>query len=296
MSPVAPFFSDWLYKNLSDGIRKNTDGSSGEYAAESVHLSHWPIYSENDIDISLNESMQLAQDISSMILSLRKKVNINVRQPLQKVLIPILDDQFEAKVERVKPLILSETNLKELTYIKDTEGFIKKKIKPNFKLLGAKVGKDMKEVAAEISSFDQHQISELEKNGEITINTGNYVIKAEEVDIIADDIPGWLVNVMGKLTVALDVNISEELRQEGLAREFINRIQNIRKDKGFEVTDRIKVRIAENEFIKDSINNNLDYICAEILADSLEFVDSLTIKERVEINEKEINISIEKAN
>ena len=296
MSPVAPFFSDWLYKNLSDGIRENTDGSSSEYAAESVHLSNWPSYSENDIDLSLNESMQLAQDISSMILSLRKKVNINVRQPLQKVLIPILDDQFEAKVERVKPLILSETNLKELTYIKDTEGFIKKKIKPNFKLLGAKVGKDMKEVAAEISSFDQHQISELEKNGEITINTGNYVIKAEEVDIIADDIPGWLVNVMGKLTVALDVNISEELRQEGMAREFINRIQNLRKEKGFEVTDRIRVRIAENEFIKDSINNNLDYICAEILADSLEFVDSLTIKERVEINEKEINISIEKAN
>ncbi len=291
MSPIAPFFSDWLYKNLSDGIRNG----SANYNAESVHLSTWPTYTENDIDLSLNESMQLAQDISSMILSLRKKVNINVRQPLQKVLIPILDDQFEAKVERVKSLILSETNLKELTYIKDTEGFIKKKIKPNFKLLGAKVGKDMKEVAAEISSFDQHQISELEKNGEITLKTGAYVIKAEEVDIIADDIPGWLVNVMGKLTVALDVNISEELRQEGLAREFINRIQNLRKEKGFEVTDRIRVRIAENEFIKDSINNNLDYICAEILADSLEFVDSLTIKERVEINEKEINISIEKA-
>lgn len=295
MSPIAPFFSDWLYKNLSDGIRNNRVADNSELTESSVHLSAWPKANELLIDKELNESMRLAQDISSMILSLRKKVNINVRQPLQKVLIPVLDDQFVDKVERVKSLILSETNLKELTYLKDTEGFIKKKIKPNFKLLGAKVGKDMKEVAAEIASFGQEQISEIEKSGQITLKTGSYTITVNEVEIIADDIPGWLVNVMGNLTVALDVNISEELRQEGIAREFINRIQNLRKDKGFEVTDRIKVRVAENEFIKDSLNNNLDYICAEILADTLEFADSLTIKERVEINEKEINISIEKA-
>jgi len=245
--------------------------------------------------LSLNESMQLAQNISSMILSLRKKVNINVRQPLQKVLIPILDDQFESKVERVKSLILSETNIKELTYLKDTEGFIKKKIKPNFKMLGAKVGKDMKEVAAEIAQFGQEEISSLEKEGKYILKTGSHELLLEEVEIIADDIPGWLVNVMGTLTVALDVNISEELRQEGIAREFVNRIQNLRKDKGFEVTDRINVVVAENEFIKGSINNNLNYICAEILANKLEFVQDLTINERVEINEKEIYISIEKA-
>jgi isoleucyl-tRNA synthetase len=239
--------------------------------------------------------MKLAQDISSMILSLRKKVNINVRQPLQKVLIPILDDQFEAKVERVKSLILSETNIKELTYLKDTEGFIKKKIKPNFKLLGAKVGKDMKEVAAEIAAFNQESILLLEKVGQITLKTGGYELLIDEVEIIADDIPGWLVNVMGSLTVALDVNISEELRLEGIAREFVNRIQNLRKDKGFEVTDRINVVVAENEFIKEAINHNLNYICAEILANNLEFASTLTTKERVEINEKEIYISIEKA-
>ena len=296
MSPVAPFFSDWMYKNLTDGLRSKAVEKNTSLKEESVHLSTWPKAIDENIDLGLNESMRLAQDISSMILSLRKKVNINVRQPLQKVLIPVLDDKFANKVDRVKTLILSETNLKELTYLTDTEGFIKKKIKPNFKLLGAKVGKDMKEVAAEIAGFGQEEIAELEKNGQITLKTAGFIISTSEVEIIADDIPGWLVNVMGNLTVALDVNISESLRQEGIAREFINRIQNLRKEKGFEVTDRINVRVTENEFIKDSLNNNLDYICAEILADTLVFADSLTIKERVEINEKEINISIEKAN
>lgn len=295
MSPVAPFFADWMYKNLTDGIRVKAKENNTSLQEQSIHLSSWTKANETLIDLGLNESMQLAQNISSMILSLRKKVNINVRQPLQKVLIPILDEQFETKVERVKSLILSETNIKELTYLKDTEGFIKKKIKPNFKLLGAKVGKDMKEVAAEIGAFGQEEISSLEKQGRITLKTGSYELLAEEVEIIADDIPGWLVNVMGNLTVALDVNISEELREEGIAREFVNRIQNIRKDKGFEVTDRINVVVAENEFIKGSINNNLNYICAEILANKLEFVQDLITNEKVEINEKEINISIEKA-
>jgi isoleucyl-tRNA synthetase len=295
MSPIAPFFSDWMYKNLTDGIRAKSIQFNTALKEESIHLSNWSNSNESLIEVGLNESMKLAQDISSMILSLRKKVNINVRQPLQKVLIPILDDQFEAKVERVKSLILSETNIKELTYLKDTEGFIKKKIKPNFKLLGAKVGKDMKEVAAEIAAFNQESILLLEKVGQITLKTGGYELLIDEVEIIADDIPGWLVNVMGSLTVALDVNISEELRLEGIAREFVNRIQNLRKDKGFEVTDRINVVVAENEFIKEAINHNLNYICAEILANNLEFASTLTTKERVEINEKEIYISIEKA-
>ncbi len=295
MSPIAPFFSDWMYKNLTDGIRAKSIQFNTSLKEESIHLSTWANSDESLIEVGLNESMKLAQDISSMILSLRKKVNINVRQPLQKVLIPILDEQFEAKVERVKSLILSETNIKELTYLKDTEGFIKKKIKPNFKLLGAKVGKDMKEVAAEIATFNQENILLLEKEGQITLKTGGYELLIDEVEIIADDIPGWLVNVMGSLTVALDVNISEELRLEGIAREFVNRIQNLRKDKGFEVTDRINVVVAENEFIKEAINHNLNYICAEILANNLEFASTLTTKERVEINEKEIYISIEKA-
>lgn len=281
MSPVAPFFADWMYKNLSNNV--------------SVHLSNWPKANDALIEESLNESMQLAQDISSMILSLRKKVSINVRQPLQKVLIPVLDENFANKVERVKALILSETNIKEVEYIKDTEGFIKKKVKPNFKLLGAKVGKDMKDVAAEITAFGPDKISELEKNGRIVLSTGAYEILTSDVEILADDIPGWLVNVMGKLTVALDVTLTEELKMEGIAREFINRVQNLRKDKDFEVTDRIKVLVAENEFIKEAINQNLNYICAEILADQLSFDNELTNKERVEINEKEIHIGIEKS-
>lgn len=282
MSPVAPFFADWMFKNLTK--------------EQSVHLSNWPKVNTSAVEESLNESMQLAQDISSMILSLRKKVSINVRQPLQKVLIPILDANFAEKVERVKTLILTETNIKEIEYLKDTEGFIKKKVKPNFKLLGAKVGKDMKEVASEIQSLSAEEISKLEKSGRIVLKTGNYEILSSEVEILADDIPGWLVNVMGKLTVALDVTLTEELKQEGIAREFINRVQNLRKEKDFEVTDRINVLVAENEFIKEAINNNLDYICAEILANKLEFSDELTNKERVEINEKEIYIGIEKAN
>lgn len=282
MSPVAPFFADWMFKNLTK--------------EQSVHLSDWPKVNRVAVDESLNESMQLAQDISSMILSLRKKVSINVRQPLQKVLIPVLDASFTDKVERVKSLILSETNIKEIEYIKDTEGFIKKKVKPNFKLLGAKVGKDMKEVAAEIVAMSSESISMFEKEGKIVLNTGRYEILLSEVEILADDIPGWLVNVMGKLTVALDVTITEELKQEGIAREFINRVQNLRKEKDFEVTDRINVLVAENEFIKEAINNNLNYICAEILANKLEFSNELTNKERVEINEKEIYIGIEKAN
>lgn len=282
MSPVAPFFADWMFKNLTK--------------EQSVHLSDWPKVNSSAVEESLNESMQLAQDISSMILSLRKKVSINVRQPLQKVLIPVLDASFTDKVERVKSLILSETNIKEIEYIKDTEGFIKKKVKPNFKLLGAKVGKDMKEVAAEIVAMSSESISTFEKEGKIVLNTGGYEILLSEVEILADDIPGWLVNVMGKLTVALDVTLTEELKQEGIAREFINRVQNLRKEKDFEVTDRINVLVAENEFIKEAINNNLNYICAEILANKLEFSNELTNKERVEINEKEIYIGIEKAN
>ena len=282
MSPVAPFFADWMFKNLTK--------------EQSVHLSNWPTINKSAVEESLNESMQLAQDISSMILSLRKKVSINVRQPLQKVLIPVLDAGFAEKVERVKTLILSETNIKEIEYIKDTEGFIKKKIKPNFKLLGVKVGKDMKEVAAEIVAMSSESIAAFEKEGKITLNTGSYEILLSEVEILADDIPEWLVNVMGKLTVALDVTLSEELKQEGIAREFINRVQNLRKEKEFEVTDRINVLVAENEFIKEAINNNLNYICAEILANKLEFSNELTNKERVEINEKEIYIGIEKAN
>ena len=295
MSPVAPFFAEWLYKNLTDTLREKGLSKDSKFEAQSIHLSYLTGANTGLINEGLNESMLLAQNISSMVLSLRKKVSINVRQPLSRILIPSLGKEFEVKVEAIKHLILSETNIKNIEYLTDSHGFIHKKIKPNFKALGAKVGKDMKEVAAALTALDQNQILEFEKNGQYTLENNNFVIDIADVEIVAEDIPGWLVNVMGNLTVALDVSISEELRLEGLAREIINRIQNLRKDKGFEVTDKIQVKILDNDYIKEAINKNLNYICAEILATQLSFVaGDLLNKERVEINEKEVYISIEK--
>jgi isoleucyl-tRNA synthetase len=295
MSPVAPFFAEWLYKNLTDSLREKELAANSKFKAASIHLS---LLGEANLDLineRLNESMLLAQNISSMVLSLRKKVSINVRQPLARILIPSLGKEIDAKIEDVKHLILSETNIKNIEYLTDSHGFIQKKIKPNFKALGAKVGKDMKEVAAALTALDQDQIIAFEKNGQFTLANSPYTIAIEDVEIVAEDIPGWLVNVMGKITVALDVSISEDLRLEGLAREIINRIQNLRKDKGFEVTDKISVRILDNDYIKEAINKNLNYICAEILATEMLFVaGDLLNKERVEINEKEVYISIEK--
>ncbi|QTE35927.1 isoleucine--tRNA ligase [Mucilaginibacter gossypii] len=286
MSPIAPFFADRLYCDLNAVTRKE------EF--ESVHLAYFPEYNSALVDAELEERMQLAQDISSLALSLRKKVNINVRQPLSKILLPILDKSFKLHVEEVKDLILSETNIKDIEYITDTAGFIKKKIKPNFKALGQKVGKDMKVVAEAITNFSQDDIAALEANGNIPVLDGKYEVLATDVEIIAEDVPGWQVANLGKLTVALDVTITNELKQEGISREFINRVQNIRKTKGFEVTDRINVQVSSTPAIREAVENNLSYICAEILADSITFVDNLTGGEPVTIDEQEILIAISK--
>ncbi|MFS2190183.1 isoleucine--tRNA ligase [Mucilaginibacter sp. Mucisp84] len=286
MSPIAPFFADRLYCDLNAVTRKE------EF--ESVHLAYFPEYNSALVDAELEERMQLAQDVSSLTLSLRKKVNINVRQPLSKILLPILDKSFKLHVEQVKDLILSETNIKDIEYITDTAGFIKKKIKPNFKALGQKVGKDMKVVAEAITNFSQDDIAALEANGNIPVLDGKYEVLATDVEIIAEDVPGWQVANLGKLTVALDVTITNELKQEGISREFINRVQNIRKTKGFEVTDRINVQVSSTPAIREAVENNLSYICAEILADSITFVDNLTGGEPVTIDEQEILIAISK--
>src|SRR5690606_22413625 len=238
--------------------------------------------------------MALAQDISSLTLSLRKKVGINVRQPLSKILVPVLDSTFQEKVERVKDLILSETNIKTIEFITDTTGIIKKKIKPNFKSLGAKVGKDMKIVTAAIQALGAEDIDTLEKNGTIALANTGYTIGLEDVEIIAEDVAGWQVANLGNLTVALDIHITEELKKEGIARELINRIQNLRKDKDFEVTDRIKVTISQNKAIEEAAKDNLSYICTEILADSIDFVDVVPHGDIVEINDSKLEILIEK--
>jgi len=285
MSPIAPFFAERLYTDLNSITKKE--------AFESVHLAYFPEYHADLVNTGLEERMQMAQDISSLVLSLRKKVGINVRQPLSKILLPILDKKFKGQVEQVKDLILSETNIKGIEYITDTAGFIKKKIKPNFKALGVKVGKDMKVVAEAIGNLSQDDIAKLEDNGDLLLPT-QHLINLADVEIIAEDVPGWQVANLGKLTVALDVTITDELKQEGISRELINRIQNLRKGKEFEVTDKINVRLANHPFINTAVNNNLSYICAEILADTIVLDNELSEGESVEIDGNEILIVISK--
>ncbi|MEE1945952.1 isoleucine--tRNA ligase [Pedobacter sp. KR3-3] len=287
MSPIAPFFADWLYGNL-------TAANPTQHVAKSVHLTIWNEVDSSLIDYDLNERMELAQNISSMVLSLRKKMGINVRQPLAKVLIPVLDDNFQVKVELVKDLILSETNIKEVDFIKDTAGFIKKKVKPNFKALGAKVGKDMKLVTEAITSLSQEELAQFEKEGSIAINNTPYTILLADVEIIAEDIPGWQVTNMGSLTVALDVSITNELKQEGLSRELINRIQNLRKELNFEVTDRINVSLQNAPIIAEAVQQNKAYICAEILADEIKLLENVDEGNKIVIEDVELQILIAK--
>ncbi len=286
IAPISPFFADQLYLDLNAATKKEN--------FESVHLADFPVYHTDLVDKALEERMALAQDISSLTLSLRKKTGINVRQPLSKILVPVLDSSFQEKVEKVKDLILSETNIKDIEFITDTTGIIKKKVKPNFKALGAKVGKDMKTVAAAIQGFTADQIQELENTGSIPLTGTEYVISSEDVEIIAEDVEGWQVANLGKLTVALDVHITAALKSEGMARELINRIQNLRKEKGFEVTDRINVTLSQNTEIQQAVDNNFSYICTEILADSLKFDSALANGDAIEIDGENLLLSIEK--
>jgi isoleucyl-tRNA synthetase len=280
MSPIAPFFADRLYTDLNKTTKKET--------FESVHLADFPVNQVTLVNKSLEESMQLAQDICSLVLSLRKKMGINVRQPLSRILLPILDKKFKQQVERVKDLILSETNVKEIEYITDASGFIKKKAKPNFKALGPKGGKHMKAIAEFITNMDTEALNRFETEGIVLfeIENSKFEIAITDVEIIAEDVPGWQVATLGQLTVALDVNITSELKQEGISRNFINRVQNLRKEKGFEVTDRINVRYStDSDIIIEAIKNNLSYICAEILAESVLIDNQLTEGETALIDE-----------
>lgn len=287
MSPIAPFFADWLYLNLTSG-HPNLAG------AKSVHLTLWNQANESLIDYRLNERMELAQTISSLALSLRKKTGINVRQPLAKMLIPVLDENFKMKVDSVKDLILSETNIKTIDFIEDTAGFIKKKVKPNFKALGAKIGKDMKLVSEALSKINQEELSLFEKTGSISIPNTPHVIALSDVEILAEDIPGWQVANTGNLTVALDINITEKLKQEGLSRELVNRIQNLRKELGFEVTDKIKVELESNTLIAEVVEHNKNYICGEILASEIKLINKPINGNKAVIEDMELQILISK--
>ncbi len=292
-APIAPFFMERLYSDLNS--------VTGRDKSESIHLSDFPVCNEKLIDKNLEERMELAQKISSMILSIRKKENIRVRQPLNRIQIPILDEAYKVKIEAVKDLILSEVNVKNIEFVDESSTTITKNLKLNFKTLGKKCGKHMKAVQGFATENAQAIISGIEKSGKFEIHIENEVITLdnEDVEIIPVDIPGWKVANSGQLTVALDVTISPELREEGIARELVNRIQNLRKDSNLDVTDRINVKIQRNSAINSAINNNLDYICAEILASSLELVDTVEATSGTEIElEEEIKtlISITKLN
>jgi isoleucyl-tRNA synthetase len=289
MSPVAPFFADWLYRNLTV-----TDA----YAEQSVHLTLWNEADQSLIDHDLNERMVYAQNISSMVLSLRKKSSINVRQPLAKILIPSLNGDFERKISKVADYILSETNVKHIEFITDTHGIVKKKLKPNFKSLGKKVGKDMSIVKAALENMTQDDIQRLEVDGYLNVfgsdNIQHAIDLNDDVEVFAEDIPGWQVTNMGNLTVALDVTISEELKHEGLSRELVNRIQNLRKELNFEVTDRIKVSLQNDNLIAIAVAKNKAYICAEILADEFELTDTGLAENKITIDDVELSISVTK--
>jgi len=288
MAPIAPFFADWLFLNLNSITNREK--------AASVHLADFPQVDVDCIDEELEERMQLAQDICSLVLSIRKKMNIKVRQPLQRILIPVLDKHMQVQIQQIEDLIKNEVNIKNIEYLTDTEGFIKKKLKANFKTLGARMGPKMKTVAAAINQMSQHDISTLEKNRSfaLQVNDEQVEIGIEDVDIIAEDIPGWSVANKDNLTVALDITISSELEEEGNARELVNRIQKIRKDSGLELMDRIVVDIQEYEPLKNAIIKFSDYICAEILANNINIVSDVPGGTDIEVNDVTIKVLISK--
>ncbi|MBI5856412.1 MAG: isoleucine--tRNA ligase [Sphingobacteriales bacterium] len=288
IAPISPFFSDNLFQNLN--------AVTGRHKVESVHHADYPVANAGAIDLPLEERMQLAQDASSLILSLRKKVNIKVRQPLQKVLIPVLNPSMKEQLQRVEDLIKAEVNVKEVEYLNTDNTFISKKIKPNFVALGKKLGSKMKAVSAALTELKQDEIALFEKAGQFNLPVDGepVILQIAEVEISSEDIPGWTVANKGSLTVALDVTVTPELEAEGNAREFVNRIQKIRKDSGFELTDRIEVKASAINALKDSLARFKDYICAEILADKLEFMPEIQDGTEIEINDVSLNVIVSK--
>ena len=284
MAPIAPFYADRLYKDLI--------AVTGRDNVVSVHLAKFPEYDAAMIDPELETRMQMAQDVTSMVLALRRKVNIKVRQPLQCIMVPAADAEQRARLESMKALILSEVNVKELKFVENDRAILVKKVKCNFKKLGPKFGKQMGTVTAAVAAMSQDAIAELESRGRyaLSLPTGEAVIEASDVEIISEDIPGWLVANDGRITVALDIVITEELRREGIARELVNRIQNIRKNSGFEITDRISIRLSKNSQTDNAVMEYNTYICNQVLANSLELVD--TVEDGTELDFDDFTLSV----
>ncbi len=288
IAPISPFFADWLFQNLNR--------VTGRSEFSSVHFTDFPDIKNAAIDIDLEERMKLAQDASSLILSIRKKINIKVRQPLKKVLIPVSNPNMRAQLEKVGDLIRTEVNIKEIEYLDANNEFIHKKIKPNFILLGKKLGAKMKAVSAALATFTQQDINKLEREGMVQIPIAGELleISLEEVEISSEDLPGWMVANKGFLTVALDVTVTPDLEREGNARELVNRIQKIRKDQEFELTDRISVQIGGAQTLEETIREFNYYICAEILADKLDLVADLTNGTLIEVNDVPLTVFVTK--
>ena len=288
MAPIAPFYADRLYMDLI--------GVTGRDNVVSVHLAKFPVADESLINKELEARMQMAQDVTSMVLALRRKVNIKVRQPLQCIMIPVVDEDQKRHIEAVKDLIMSEVNVKEIQFVEGASGVLVKKVKCDFKKLGPKFGKQMKAVAAAVAGMSQEDIAQFEKNGSFTfsLDSGEAVVEVADVEIFSEDIPGWLVANEGKLTVALEVTVTDELRREGIARELVNRIQNIRKSSGFEITDKINITLSKNPNTDDAVNEYNSYICNQVLGNSLTLVDEVADGTELNFDDFSLFVKVEK--
>ena len=289
MAPIAPFYADRLFCDLI--------AATGREKVESVHLSEFPVCNEAMIDKDLEERMQMAQDVSSMVLALRRKVNIKVRQPLQTIMVPVVDAHQQESIEAVKALILNEVNVKELKFVDNAAGILVKKIKPDFKKLGPRYGKIMKALAAAIQAMSQDEINAFEKAGTFTLTVEGQeaMIERADVEIISEDIPGWLVANEGRLTVAMDITVTENLRKEGLARELVNRIQNLRKSSGYDITDKISVTVLSNDGMDEAIKDFNSYIANQVLAVSVEITDVISDATEMDFEDFKLSVRIEKA-
>lgn len=288
MAPISPFYSDQLFTDLVSVTGRNK--------AESVHLADFPVYDESVINNTLEDRMQVAQSISSMVLALRRKVNIKVRQPLRAIMVPALNDEQKTNIEAVKNIVLNEVNVKELDFVDNASGILVKKIKPDFKKLGPRYGKVMKQLAVSIQDMSQDEIVSFEQNGRFTfdIDGQGCEILPDDVEIVSEDIPGWLVANEGNLTIALDITVTDDLRKEGLARELVNRIQNIRKNNGLEITDKIRIKISSSHETDEAVRDYAGYIKKQVLAESLEVVDGQVDGTELDFDDFKLFIKIEK--
>ena len=291
MSAIAPFYSEWLYKNLTDGIRKKAIDNKTPLAHDSIHLTDLTKAQPSRIDSELEVSMDYAQRICSLVHSIRKSSKVKVRTPLQKILLPVLDKSFADRVKTVEDIIMAEVNVKTIQYIDDASGVLVKKVKPNLPKLGKQYGSKMKEVSAVISALNKGEIQELEKQG--ALSKGGFDLVLEDVLISSEDIPGWAVASEGRLTVALDVRVTDELKREGIARDFVNRVQNLRKEQGLEVLDKIGIEVEKDgEAVTAALTEFKEYIRTETQAITLELKETLADATKVDLDEFVLKVRI----